>query len=47
MSEQEYKECIEAIRQASEQCQTQEEARRQLFEEGFITENGELSPNYQ
>ena len=47
MSEQEYRECLEALRQSSERIQTPEEARKSLIEEGFITEDGELSPNYQ
>ena len=47
MSEQELQECLEAIRQSSQRYHTQEEARRQLIEGGFLTEDGELSPNYR
>ena len=47
MSEQDYQECLEAIRQDSERDQTREEARQQLIKEGFITEDGDLSPNYR
>jgi hypothetical protein len=47
MSEQELEECLEAIRQSSEQVKTAEEARQKLLEDGFITEDGELSPEYR
>ena len=47
MSEQDYQECLEAIRQSSERSQTPDEARRQLIEEGFITSDGELAPAYR
>ncbi|MBF0093813.1 MAG: hypothetical protein HQL33_12220 [Alphaproteobacteria bacterium] len=47
MTEQEYRECLEAIRQDTERTRTREEARQQLRDEGFITEDGSLSPNYE
>lgn len=42
-----YLENAQAIQQDAERTQTQEEARRQLVEEGFITEDGELSAAYR
>jgi hypothetical protein len=47
MSEQDYQDCLEAIRQDIGRNQTREEARQQLMDEGFITEDGELTPDYR
>lgn len=47
MSEQELQEYLEAVRKALEKDETPDEARQKLIEEGFITEEGELSPEYR
>lgn len=47
MSEQELQEYLKAIRHASEEVKSREDALKKLVEEGFLTADGRLSPNYQ
>ena len=47
MTEEELQENIVAIRRASAEIRTPEDARQKLIEDGFITEDGELTPDYR
>ncbi|MBF0305893.1 MAG: hypothetical protein HQL41_09630 [Alphaproteobacteria bacterium] len=47
MSDQEFLEFSEAIRQWKERQETDEEVHRRLVGEGLLTEEGHLAPNYR